>query len=62
MRYLVEVRCYWNGKLYDRGEVVVLPLGLEPPEHFKAAETVPETETSSQKAAAPTPGRRRKKE
>ena len=56
MRYLVDVRCYWNGRLYDRGEVVDLPPGVEPPEHFKAAEPVPEPE------AAPAPGKRRKKE
>lgn len=55
MRYLVATRCYWNGRLYDRGEVVDLTPGVEPPEHFKAAEPVPEPE------AAPAPGKRGKK-
>ena len=55
MRYLVATRCYWNGRLYDRGEVVDLAPGVEPPEHFKAAEPVPEPE------AAPAPGKRGKK-
>ena len=55
MRYLVATRCYWNGRLYDRGEVVDLTPDVEPPEHFKAAEPVPEPE------AAPAPGKRGKK-
>jgi hypothetical protein len=69
MRYLVATRCYWNGRLYDRGEVVDLIPGVEPPEHFKAAEPVPEPEAETtpepepvpQSEAAPAPGKRGKK-
>lgn len=65
MRYLVATRCYWNGRLYDRGEVVDLAPGVEPPEHFKAAEPVEEMEASFEaetQEAAPKGNRRRKKE
>ena len=69
MRYLVATRCYWNGRLYDRGEVVDLDPGVEPPEHFKAAEpasepkaeTTPEPEPVPESEAAPAPGKRGKK-
>lgn len=69
MRYLVATRCYWNGRLYDRGEVVDLTPGVEPPEHFKAAEPVPEPEAETtpepepapEPEAAPAPGKRGKK-
>lgn len=69
MRYLVATRCYWNGRLYDRGEVVDLAPGVEPPEHFKAAEPVPEAKAETtpkpepvpQSEAAPAPGKRGKK-
>ncbi len=75
MRYLVATRCYWNGRLYDRGEVVDLTPGVEPPEHFKAAEPVhkpdvvpepvpdpePEPEPESTPEPEPAPGKRGKK-
>ena len=38
MRYIVETRCYWNGRLYNRGEVVEFDPSIDVPEHFKAAE------------------------
>ena len=42
MRYIVETRCYWNGRLYNRGEVVEFDPSVDVPEHFKAAEPVEE--------------------
>ena len=42
MRYIVETRCYWNGRLYNRGEVVEFDPSIDVPEHFKAAEPVEE--------------------
>ncbi len=43
MRYIVETRCYWNGRLYNRGEVVEFDPSIGVPEHFKAAEPVEES-------------------
>ena len=57
MRYIVVTRCYWNGRLYNRGEVVDLDPAIEAPEHFKAAEPVEEAkpEPASEEVAKPEP-------
>ena len=65
MRYIVVTRCYWNGRLYNRGEVVDLDPAIEAPEHFKAAEpeevAKPEPADEGASNEAPKrPGRRKK--
>ena len=63
MRYIVETRCYWNGRLYNRGEVVEFDPSIDVPEHFKAAEpeSMPEPVDEGVSEEAPEKPTRRKK-
>lgn len=61
MRYIVETRCYWNGRLYNRGEVVEFDPSIDVPEHFKAAEPIDEpADVGASNEAPKRPGRRKK--
>ena len=61
MRYIVVTRCYWNGRLYNRGEVVEFDPSIDVPEHFKAAEPIDEPADEGASNEAPKrPGRRKK--
>ena len=55
MRYIVETRCYWNGRLYNRGEVVEFDPSIDVPEHFKAAEPVEEVTPEPVEESTPEP-------
>ena len=55
MRYIVETRCYWNGRLYNRGEVVEFDPSIDVPEHFKAAEPVEEVTPEPVEEVTPEP-------
>ena len=62
MQYIVETRCYWNGRLYNRGEIVEFDPSVDVPEHFKAAEPINEPADKGVSNEPPKRSGRRKKE
>ena len=38
MKYICVTKCYFHGKLYEKGDSAAFAKGVKVPEHFKATE------------------------